>query len=159
MEGETALEGIGGRVADLRVTITPEGKECRAFTIKLAADGDHSTTLTYEPHTRRLTLDRSQAGFHQDIVHLRSCTVRSQSDTLSLRILLDRNSIEVFINGGEQTMTACIYTPPEPNASPLPPTARPVSPSSNTPSHCNQRVSPPSSSFIGSCTRQSPALE
>ena len=113
MEGETELEGIGGRVADLRVTITPEGKECRAFTIKLAADGDHSTTLTYEPHTRRLTLDRSQAGFHQDIVHLRSCTVRSQSDTLSLRILLDRNSIEVFINGGEQTMTACIYTPPE----------------------------------------------
>ena len=50
---------------------------------------------------------------HQDIVHLRSCTVRSQSDTLSLRILLDRNSVEVFINGGEQTMTACIYTPPE----------------------------------------------
>ena len=113
MEGETALEGIGGRVADLRVTITPEGKECRAFTIKLAADGAHSTTLTYEPRTRRLILDRSQAGFHQDIVHLRSCTVRSQSDTLSLRILLDRNSIEVFLNGGEQTMTACIYTPPE----------------------------------------------
>ena len=111
MEGETALEGIGGRVADLRVTITPEGKECRAFTIRLAADGAHSTTLTYEPRTRRLTLDRSQAGFHQDIVHLRSCTVRGQSDTLSLRILLDRNSVEVFINGGEQTMTACIYTP------------------------------------------------
>ena len=39
--------------------------------------------------------------------------MRSQSDTLSLRILLDRNSIEVFLNGGEQTMTACIYTPPE----------------------------------------------
>ena len=113
MEGETALEGIGGRVADLRVTITPEGKECRAFTIKLAADGAHSTTLTYEPRTRRLILDRSQAGFHQDIVHLRSCTVRGQSDTLSLRILLDRNSVEVFINGGEQTMTTCIYTPPE----------------------------------------------
>ena len=65
------------------------------------------------PHTRRLILDRSQAGFHQDIVHLRSCTVRGQSDTLSLRILLDRNSVEVFINGGEQTMTTCIYTPPE----------------------------------------------
>ena len=28
-----------------------------------------------------------------------------------LRILLDKNSIEVFVNDGEQTMTAWIYTP------------------------------------------------
>ena len=112
IEGETALEGIGGRVADLTLTVTPEAG-CRTFTVKLAADAGHCTTLTYEPRTRRLTLDRSQAGFHQDIVHIRSCTVRGESETLSLRILLDRNSVEVFINGGEQTMTACIYTPPE----------------------------------------------
>ena len=112
IEGEAALEGIGGRVADLTLTVTPEA-DCRTFTVKLAADASHRTTLTYEPRTRRLTLDRSQAGFHQDIVHIRSCTVRGESETLSLRILLDRNSVEVFINGGEQTMTACIYTPPE----------------------------------------------
>ena len=112
IEGEAALEGIGGRVADLTLTVTPEAG-CRTFTVKLAADAGHCTTLTYEPRTRRLTLDRSQAGFHQDIVHIRSCTVRGESETLSLRILLDRNSVEVFINGGEQTMTACIYTPPE----------------------------------------------
>lgn len=30
---------------------------------------------------------------------------------LKLRILLDKNSIEVFANDGEQTMTAWIYTP------------------------------------------------
>ena len=33
--------------------------------------------------------------------------------------LLDKNSIEVFANDGEQTMTAWIYTPHLPTASPL----------------------------------------
>ena len=37
--------------------------------------------------------------------------MRSQNGALKLRILLDKNSIEVFANDGEQTMTAWIYTP------------------------------------------------
>lgn len=113
IEGEVSLAGIGGRVIDLRLTVAPGAGGCRTFAVRLAADGAHATTLTYEPRTRRLTLDRSRAGFRQDIVHIRSCTVRGQSETLDLRVLLDRSSVEVFVNGGEQTMTACIYTPPE----------------------------------------------
>ena len=54
---------------------------------------------------------RSYAGSRADIVHTRSCKVRSQNGALKLRILLDKNSIEVFANDGEQTMTAWIYTP------------------------------------------------
>ena len=41
----------------------------------------------------------------------RSCKVRRQNGALKLRILLDKNSVEVFVNDGEQTMTAWIYTP------------------------------------------------
>ena len=37
--------------------------------------------------------------------------MRSQNGALKLRILLDKNSVEVFVNDGEQTMTAWIYTP------------------------------------------------
>ena len=44
-------------------------------------------------------------------MHTRSCKVRSQNGALKLRILLDKNSVEVFVNDGEQTMTAWIYTP------------------------------------------------
>ena len=85
--------------------------EYRSFTLKLAADADHHTSLTYDPYTSELTLDRSYAGSRADIVHRRSCKVRSQNGALKLRILLDKNSIEVFANDGEQTMTAWIYTP------------------------------------------------
>jgi len=96
VQGETTLEGIKGRVADLTVTVQPG--EYRSFTLKLAADADHP-------------LDRSYAGSRADIVHRRSCKVRSQNGALKLRILLDKNSIEVFANDGEQTMTVWIYTP------------------------------------------------
>ena len=113
ISGETSLEGIGGRVADLTVTVAPDGELYRSFTLKLAADADHCTTLTYHPETSQLTLDRSRAGSHCDIVHSRSCTVRAQNGALKLRVLLDRNSIEVFVNDGEQTMTVWIYTPQE----------------------------------------------
>ena len=109
VQNETSLEGIKGRVADLTVTVQPG--EYRSFTLKLAADADHHTSLTYDPHTSRLTLDRSYAGSRADIVHTRSCKVRRQNGALKLRILLDKNSVEVFVNDGEQTMTAWIYTP------------------------------------------------
>ena len=47
VQGETSLEGIKGRVADLTVTVQPG--EYRTFTLKLAADADHHTSLTYDP--------------------------------------------------------------------------------------------------------------
>lgn len=109
IQQETTLEGIGGRVADLTVQVQPG--DYRSFTIKLAADPEYHTSLTYEPHSSLLTLDRSYAGSRADIVHSRSCKVRPQGGALKLRILMDKNSIEVFANDGEQTMTVWIYTP------------------------------------------------
>lgn len=109
VQSETS-EGIKGRVADLTVTVQPG--EYRSFTLKLAADAaHHHTSLSYDPYTSQLTLDRSYAGSRADIVHTRSCKVRRQNGALKLRILLDKNSVEVFVNDGEQTMTAWIYTP------------------------------------------------
>ena len=50
VQSETSLEGIKGRVADLTVTVQPG--EYRSFTLKLAADADHHTSLTYDPYKR-----------------------------------------------------------------------------------------------------------
>ena len=94
MQSETSLEGIKGRVADLTVTVQPD--EYRSFTLKLAADADHQTSLTYDPYTSELTLDRSYAGSRADIVHRRSCKVRSQNGALKLRILLDKNTAPLW---------------------------------------------------------------
>ena len=96
-------------MADLTVTGQPGAY--RSFTLKLAARADHHSSQTHYPYASQPTLYRSHAGSRADIVHSRSCKVRSQNGALKLRILLDKNSVEVFVNDGEQTMTAWIYTP------------------------------------------------
>ena len=43
----------------------------------------------------------------------REAPVRDQGGKIRFRILLDRFSAEIFINDGEQAISACIYTPQE----------------------------------------------
>ena len=77
---------------DISVTVQPG--EYRSFTLKLAADADHHTSLTYDPYTSELTLDRSYAGSRADIVHRRSCKVRSQNGALDLLIVHDQQRMQ-----------------------------------------------------------------
>ena len=107
---ETTLPGIGGRVADLTIQLETGEEMYHTFTVRVAAGEDYYTSLTYDSYSSVLTLDRSHAGSRADVVHTRSCRVRRQNGALKLRILLDKNSVEVFVNDGEQTMTAWIYT-------------------------------------------------
>ena len=111
VQGETSLDGIKGRVADLTVQLESGEEMYHTFTVRVAAGEDYYTSLTYDSYSSVLTLDRSHAGSRADIVHTRSCKVRRQNGALKLRILMDKNSVEVFVNDGEQTMTAWIYTP------------------------------------------------
>ena len=49
-------------------------------------------------------------------MHTRSFLVRPQGGELKLRIILDRFSIEVFVNDGEQAASSVIYTPQQADA-------------------------------------------
>ena len=42
--------------------------------------------------------------------------VRSQGGKITFRVILDRFSLELFVNGGEQAASAVIYTRQEANA-------------------------------------------
>ena len=44
------------------------------------------------------------------MIHQRRSRVRSENGHLKLRMILDRFSAEIFINDGEQVMTAVIQT-------------------------------------------------
>ena len=56
------------------------------------------------------------AALPHDIVHTRSFLVRPQGGALKLRIILDRFSVEVFVNDGEQAASSVIYTRQEADA-------------------------------------------
>ena len=59
-----------------------------------------------------LTIDRSNSGQPENITKKRSLKVRDRKGKLSLRLLIDRYSAEIFINDGEQTMSVTYYTDP-----------------------------------------------
>ena len=115
--GETNLPGVQGRLVDMTVTVRPMGQgSYRWFRIHVAKDGQHDTVIRYKPDESTLKIDRTRSGLPHDIVHTRSLLVRPRDGEIKLRIILDRFSVEVFVNDGEQAASAVIYTRQEADA-------------------------------------------
>ena len=111
VSGEVNLPGVQGRMVDMTVRVRPTGGEMyRWFRIHVAKDGAHDTVIRYRPNESTLKIDRTRSGLPHDIVHTRSFLVRPQGGEVELRILLDRFSVEVFVNDGEQAASSVIYT-------------------------------------------------
>ena len=118
VSGEINLPGVKGRLVDMTVTIRPAGCDSyRWFRIHVAKDGEHDTVIRYRPDQGTLKIDRTRSGLPYDIVHTRSFLVRpAENGELKLRILLDRFSVEIFVNDGEQAASTVIYTRKEADA-------------------------------------------
>ncbi len=112
ISNETNLQGISGRFLDMTVTVRPGNKNnmYRYFRINVAKDGERVTTIRHKPENNTIRIDRSRSGFPHDIVNVRDFPVSSY-DELKLRIILDRYSLEVFVNDGEQAASFVLYTP------------------------------------------------
>ena len=118
MDSETrTVEGIRGRVLDMEIEISPRSVSAAGmcsleeFTIGFARDYEHCVSLIYRPDSSVLTIDRSGSGQAENMTKRRSIRVRDRRGHISLRMLLDRWSAEIFINGGEQVMSVTFYTP------------------------------------------------
>ena len=110
---ETTLSGVSGRLMDLTVTVRPVNGRAsyQAFRLHLAKDGRRETLIRYKVSNSTLRLDRTHSGFPYDIVNVRDFPVRPRDGEIKLRIIMDRYSLEVFVNDGEQAATMVIYTP------------------------------------------------
>jgi len=117
VSGEVNLPGVQGRTLDMTVTVRPMGNEMyRWFRIRVAKDGEHETIIRYRPSDGTVKLDRTRSGLPHDIVHTRSFLVSYREGEIKLRIVLDRFSLEVFVNDGEQAASTVIYTRQEAEA-------------------------------------------
>ena len=113
MTSESSLQGINGRFIDMTVTIRPgnEASMYRWFKINVARDGEHCTSIRFKPATNIIRIDRTQSGLPCDIVNVREFPVFAGNGELKLRLIMDRYSLEVFVNDGQQAATSVIYTP------------------------------------------------
>ena len=82
----------------------------RKFIVRVAEDEEFYTSFTYDPAESLLSFDRSYSGFMHYILSERKAHVRYRNGEIELRILIDRYSVEIFVNDGEQTMSNTIYT-------------------------------------------------
>ncbi len=106
------LPQVCGRCLDMTVWIRPAGgRFYEKFTIKVAKDTENYTAISYKPGSSILRFDRSNSGFRHDIIASREVLVRNQNGELKLRIIMDRFSVEIFVNDGEQAISSTIYTP------------------------------------------------
>lgn len=112
VEGELALEGIAGRMVDMELTLRPAeaGELYRRFSLRFAQNGQLRTSLSFHPHESTLKIDRKFSGSRRAYIHQRRSLVAHENGALKLRVILDRFSVEVFVNDGEQVMTAAIMT-------------------------------------------------
>lgn len=108
-DGERMLEGIGGRCFDMNVEIS--GEDYDSFTILLASDEEFRTALIYDRRKGVFTTDRLHSGMGKDLLTNRSMYVENKDGRLDIRVIMDKFSIEVFVNDGMRAMTSLIYTP------------------------------------------------
>ena len=115
INGETSLRGISGRYLDMTVTVSAgnENSLYKWFRLYVAKDGEHFTFIRYKPETGTIKVDRTHSGFPHDIVNIREFPVSVRNGVLKLRVIMDRYSLELFVNDGEQAASFVLYTPIE----------------------------------------------
>ncbi len=106
------LPGISGRRVELELTIRPgDPRELyNKFTIRFAENEQFHTLFSFRPRESVLKVDRKFSGSRRAIIQQRRSLVNTQDGVLKLRLILDRFSVEAFVNDGEQVMTATLYT-------------------------------------------------
>jgi len=113
---EIELEGISGRLVDMEVDLKvgemdEEGYySFHKFSVHFAEDDRFHSGVSFRPTESTLKVNRKFSGSRRAIIHQRRAKVKPKDGVLSLRIILDRFSAEVFANGGEKVMTFTFYT-------------------------------------------------
>lgn len=113
--GNVYPEGLKGRRVDMEVVVRPvEGCDMyQKFSIRFARNDLYQTSLSYRTGEAVLKVDRKFSGSRKAVIHQRRCKVECKDGVLKLRIILDRFSVEAFINDGEKVITSVLYTDQE----------------------------------------------
>ena len=112
--GRFSDSGIHGRVCDIEGTLkllSDSGNE--RFRINLAEDGSHKTVIEIDASSRTVSVDMRDSGNPRSMRSLNSFKIDAEEDPIKFRILLDRFSLEIFMNDGKQAAAYALYTPQE----------------------------------------------
>lgn len=116
VDKEISLPGVKGRTIDMLLRVSSaEGEECSEFTVKVGVGGKHYASISYDSKKGLMSIDRKHCGGRYDIVHERTFRVDNTKDALDMRIVMDNDSVELFVNEGQQAATFMLYNSLEEN--------------------------------------------
>ena len=85
-------------------------KEAKYFEIKVMKGEDQETNIVYDVDRHVLSFDRRQSRSGIDGLNYREMPVPLVDGKLSLRLLIDTYSVELFAQEGAHTMTSTVYS-------------------------------------------------
>lgn len=94
------------KMLEINVIFDASQTDSEEFGIKIKGSSEEELVLKYDTVISKLTMDCSKYGKDKDSTRKVDLAKNSK---VSLRVFLDRSSIEVFINYGEAVMTSRIY--------------------------------------------------
>lgn len=111
------LPGSNGGACEILLDI--DSRKAASVDITISNNDGESVILSYDTKAHTLSFDRRRSGiadFSQDFSTVTTAPTFETDGKLSLRIFIDRSSIEVFGNGGKTVMTNLVF-PTEPYSS------------------------------------------
>lgn len=109
ISGSCMIPGVEGRVLDLSLELLAGDYE--TFTVQFAKDKTYCTQFRYERASQTIEFDRTYSGLRRDVVSYRKMKIKQPGKSLKFRMILDKFSVELFVNDGAQTLTSTFYTP------------------------------------------------
>ena len=114
VSGRIELSGVKGRSLDLTAEFRPDETALfESVTVNVAEGEGYVTAVRYCPGTGTVLVDRSRGGWPEYVMSRREFAVRDRKGRVTLRFILDRYSLEIFVNGGEQAASFAIFSPEE----------------------------------------------
>lgn len=111
ISGNCQMEDIHGRVLDMTVEIVLG--DFHQFTISFAQNERYHTDFTIQKDSKMIEMNRTYSGMVRDAAAIRKSKIKTSTDKLQLRLILDKYSAEIFLNDGQQVFSSTFYTPLE----------------------------------------------
>lgn len=104
ISGQCQMQGIKGRVLDMTVEIVCG--EYRQFTISFAQNERYHTDFMIQKDSNMIEFNRTYSGMVRDAIAIRKTKIKTSTDRLQIRLVLDKYSAEVFLNDGQQVFSS-----------------------------------------------------
>jgi len=108
--GSKLLNSVSGNALDIEFVIKRSSAEQAG--IKLLKHEDNQTLVYYNKIDNTLKIDRTKSGnvsFSPKFPSIESVPLPDDGGDITVRILVDNNSVEVFANNGKQVLTDLVF--------------------------------------------------